>query len=436
MVHFKSVIASFLLLTCLPVLVKGQSTSVEQKTGGATTRAEFRIPGGVNPADGLSEDEAVAVALWNNPQLHADLAALGLARADLKDAGLLRNPLLTLLLPVSPFPQLESAIQFPVDVFWQRRKRVEAAKAELERVAVSLDQNALTLIRDVRLVFTDLELARRRVEMSAETLRIRKETLRLMRIRLREGDVSEAEVAAAALDESLAEEQAARFERETVIVRNRLRHVLGMIEQPETTFERPALEPALPTGGEPSLENLTAAAVASRPDVRAAEFSIAAATKRAKWERSRIGALSALLNFKNGAGVGFAPRPGLVAELPVFNRNQGGIGRADAEVQRAAWQFLVTRQRIALDVAEAFNQRKQALETLKIWQQQTIPAATENLRLAERAFQTGDQSFLVVLEADRRLVDIRMREAELKADARRAEIQLERAVGRTYDAKP
>jgi outer membrane protein, heavy metal efflux system len=221
----KSFIVTFLLFTCLPASATGQSTPVEQKIGGVITTAqpEFKIPEGVNPTDGLSEDEAVAVALWNNPQLHADLTALGLARADLKDAGLLRNPLLMLLLPVSPFPQFESAIQFPADVFWQRRKRVEAAKAEFERVAVSLDQNALNLIRDVRLAFADLELARQRTEMTAETLRLRKEILRLMEIRLREGDVSEAEVAAATLDESLAEEQATRFEREMTIVRNRLR---------------------------------------------------------------------------------------------------------------------------------------------------------------------------------------------------------------------
>jgi outer membrane protein, heavy metal efflux system len=208
-----------------------------------------------------------------------------------------------------------------------------------------------------------------------------------------------------------------------------------MIEQPQTAFERPTPKRVSTTVAEPSLDDLTAAAFAARPDLRAAEFAIAAATKRAKWERVRIGALSALLNLRNGAGNGFAPRPGLAAELPIFNRNQGGIGRADVDVQRAVWQFLATRQRVALDVAEAYHQRKQALETLKIWRQQTLPAAMENRRLADRAFQTGEQSFLIVLEADRRLVEIRMREAELNADAQRAAIQLERAVGRTFDAK-
>jgi cobalt-zinc-cadmium efflux system outer membrane protein len=426
------------LLTLSPTTGFAQSTTVEGLVGAGrravAAKPEFQVPEGVTLADGVTENEAVALALWNNPQLHADLTALGLARADLKDAGLLRNPLLTLLLPTGPLPQLESAIQFPVDVFWQRRKRVAAAKVEVERVAVSLEQNALNLVRDVRIAFTDLELARQRARMAEETVRLRKEVVRLMKIRLREGDVGEVEVTAAELDESLAVEQSVRFEREMVILLNRLRHIIGMIEQPEVDFvETP---PASPVANDPSLEELTKAAFAARPDVRAAEFAIDGAAKRAKWERSRIGSLAALLNLRNTAGVGFAPRPGFAAEVPIFNRNQGGIGRADAEVERAAWLYVTTRQRVALDVSDAFNQRRQARETLAVWRQGTLPLARENRRLAEKAFSSGDQSFLVVLEADRRLVEVNLREAELRADLRRAEIQLDRAVGRTVNVTP
>jgi len=55
------------------------------------------LPPGVTLADGLTQDEAVAVALWDNPDFLMQLANLGFARADLVDAGLLQNPVLSLL---------------------------------------------------------------------------------------------------------------------------------------------------------------------------------------------------------------------------------------------------------------------------------------------------------------------------------------------------
>ncbi len=48
-------------------------------------------PAGVVLSDGLSEDEAVALALWNNPGFGATLATLGFVRADLQEAGSLRS---------------------------------------------------------------------------------------------------------------------------------------------------------------------------------------------------------------------------------------------------------------------------------------------------------------------------------------------------------
>ena len=41
----------------------------------ATEPGQFDIPDGVTLDDGLTQDEAVALALWNNAQFQADLAA-------------------------------------------------------------------------------------------------------------------------------------------------------------------------------------------------------------------------------------------------------------------------------------------------------------------------------------------------------------------------
>ena len=371
---------------CLGFLLSGVSTvqgqkkqapptAIEQITGHSGKVPErqlrFTLPNGVKLEDSLSEDEAVAIALWNNATLHADLSVLGLARADLLDAGLLRNPLLNLVLPIGPYRQFESALTFPLEVFWQRRKRVEAATIEVNRVAQSLEQNALNLMRDVRLAYTDWTFAVERVRLADEAVDWRQQTTKLINVRLRVGDIGEIEATAARLDQSLAMEQATRLRRDIVIARDRLRQLLGMSEEPmEITLPQKSLivlaslnSPA-PVPQPKSFDEVLQAALTARPELRAAEIAIETAAKRAKWEHSRWTTLAGLLNLKQGEGVGFAPRPGIVAELPIFNRNQGGIARADAEVERASWQYLATRQRIANEVKDAFNQYWQARETL------------------------------------------------------------------------
>jgi len=450
-------IATCLLICCamssvVPAQTKKkvlEAKEIERQTGHRTVTQSadpaFVIPDGVKIDDGLSEDEAVAIALWNNAQLHADLAALGLARADLIDAGLISNPLFQFVLPIGPYRQFESLLNFPLDFFWQRRRRVDAATIELDRVAKGLEQNALNLARDVRLAFIDAKLAEHRAGLGQEAVDLREQTVRLTNVRLRVGDVGEIEATATRLDESLARELAERQRREAVITLNRLRLLLGMsdaiplkLDEPQ---DEPDLNPAALASGEAATSNeLLAMALASRPDYRAAELAIEVAAKRAKWQRSRVGALAALINFKRGEGVPFAPRPGAIVDLPIFNRNQGGIARADAEVARAAWQYLAVRQRIAGEVAEAVNLYRQARQSLSIWQSQVMPQAAENARLSESAFDRGDQSRLFALDALRRVVDVGVRESELKADVRRAAAQIDRAVGqkswRTLNANP
>lgn len=85
------------------------------------------LPPGVSLA-ALTREDAVAVALWNSPSFEASLTELGLARADLVEARLLRNPIFSLLFPWGP-KQLEWTLQFPVDALWQRPRRVAAQPA-------------------------------------------------------------------------------------------------------------------------------------------------------------------------------------------------------------------------------------------------------------------------------------------------------------------
>src|SRR5262245_22456161 len=206
------------------------SKEVEARTGHrlntAAKPAGLTMPEGISLDDGVTEDEAVAIALWNNAALQAEMTALGLARADVIEAGLLRNPSLTMIFLFSS-RILEAVANWPFEALWQRPKRVAAAKLEQERVGETLVSRALDLVRDVRLAYAEYAAAQTRASMAREIVRERREIAVIVNARLRAGDISESETIASVADARLADERAARFTQDVVLATERLRGLLG-----------------------------------------------------------------------------------------------------------------------------------------------------------------------------------------------------------------
>ena len=105
-VRFLTAVLFLLAATgCAPSVSIATPDEVVRRTGMPTRPLDAQgtaLPPGVAIDDGLTQDEAVAIALWNNPDFQVQLANLGFARADLVEAGLLQNPVLSLLFPIGP----------------------------------------------------------------------------------------------------------------------------------------------------------------------------------------------------------------------------------------------------------------------------------------------------------------------------------------------
>jgi cobalt-zinc-cadmium efflux system outer membrane protein len=405
---------------------------VPERTDAGTGTA---IPPGVTLEDGLTQEEAVAVALWNNPDFRIQLTDLGFARADLLEAGLLRNPVLSILFPLGP-KQLEATLRLPIEVLWERPRRVAAANVALSRVATGLEQFGLNLVADVKIAYVELALGRDRAAL-AEMAATQLEQIReITESRLRAGDISELEARSAAIDAARARQEAARARFDVQLRSHELRARLGLSLQPGDVTLGPAASTADACADRPGLvEELLKDALASRPDVRAAEIAVEAAGARLGWERARIIAVTAVLDA-NGAGKnGFEAGPGLDIGLPLFDRNQAGRARAAVELQRAGLAYVAARQRVATELTTARTQLEQARTTLGGWQASVVTPLEEQVRAAERAYAAGDTSYLFVLEMTRRLTDARVRIREVEADVARAIARMERAIGRTCDPK-
>jgi cobalt-zinc-cadmium efflux system outer membrane protein len=447
-------------ITLLPACILAQarqqpadvSKEVESRTGHklqpATKSTVPALPEGVSLDDGVTEDEAVAIALWNNPPLQAELTALGLARAEVFQAGLLANPQLTMIFPFS-FRILEAVANWPIEAIWQRPRRVAAAKLEQERVVETLVSRALDLARDVRLAYAEYAAAHARANIADEITRERREIAVIINARLRAGDISELETSAAVADARLAEERAARFTQDAEFAKERLRSLLGFGAEspdlnlivPQTTqapaadriisAQAPAAPPLSAAADESeSLNELIKQALEARPELKAGELAIEAAGARAKWERSRILNVTAIAKEYGRGANGFEQGPGLLIDLPIFNRNQGAISRAEAEIERAAKQLIAARQRVISEVREAYTQLIQAREAYALWRARALPPLEQEIRLAQTSYRSGDVAYLFVLETARRYSDERLREADFQAAIKRALIALERSVGR------
>ncbi len=411
-----------------PSLPPHTATEVERRSGHPMRppdqQVDGALPAGIDLADGVTEDEAVAAALWNNAALSADLAGLGLARADLIDAGLLRNPSLQMLLPVGAKP-FELSILFPLEQLWQRPKRVAAARRQWEQVAEGLVQHGLDTARDARQAWAALLRAQERQSATAEAAALRREIAEIAAARLRAGDISEAEAQAAAAAAAASDDEAARAVGDVAVARARLRLALGVAGAGQL-----AATPAPASfDAPPSADDLRAQAMGSRPDLRALELSVQAAAYRAKWERSKIAALGAILSSKEVGTSGVLTGPGVSADIPIFGSHHGGAARADAEVEQASRQYVALRQRVDLDVVEAYTSFAQARESLARWHDRIVPAAKVVVEASRRAYETGDVSFLAVLEASRLWKDATLREIDLAAAARQAAADLDRSVG-------
>lgn len=384
------------------------------------------LPPGTTINDGISEDEAVAAALWNNAALNELLAQLGVSRAQLYDAGLITDPQLILFFPLGP-KQLEFTLYQSVDAIWLRPVRQRAAELDLCELSRQMIQNGLNTARDARTAHANLLLAQNRAELTAEGLRLRESIAGLADKRLEAGDISELEVLATRIDALTIEAAAVAAVQDVTLAQEQLRVVMGVdLNEMQLVAVSDGID-GLPIDDK---ETLVAMAHAMRPDLRAIEIRKAAALRRVQLARKQFITLDAVYDA-NGEGLeGFESGPGLRGTIPIFNGNKGKVAVAEAMVQQVDRQYSALRDQIELDVRTAVVRLEQALEQRRLITEQILPVLTDAQELAQRNFEGGGVPYFLVLQTTTQYVDAQLNLAAANATVRIALADLERSVGR------
>lgn len=383
------------------------------------------LPAIAEPDQKWSEEQVVLIALWNNPTFHELLTDLRITKSDLVTANLLPNPEFVYYFqePDKPFKYL---FDLPIEAIWLRPIRLKIAGQENLRAAERLTQTALDLIRDTRQAYADLLLARERLRIAQEAAKLRGRISDLAKKRLDAGDASDQEAGAARIDSLQATQAATQIGYEVPLAEERLRNLLGLGGEPIPLAIGQTALPGFPIG---NIDDLANEAVQTRPDVISAEHFEAAAAERLRFAKIGWVRLLGLGDATSGRD-SHVLGPAFRFTVPIFNRNQGGIARAEAELEQAQRRRVTVRNQVQLEVRQAFLRYSQAQAEYQLLHEKVRPEVEAAIRRAEKAYNDGGAPYLIVLETTRQLFDAYYREAQLQTDLRRAWADLERSVGR------
>jgi len=389
------------------------------------------LPAGVVLEDGLDETEAVATGLANNSLFQAALAQLGMAGGDSIQANLIANPQVLLYFP-SGAKEGQYTIYAPIESYFLRPSRVKIANREYRRIGDQLVQNGLNVARDIRLAYIDFALVADQSRLATEAVAIRQSIADLTLARFKNGDISELETIASKVDALNAKAINGVQKQNIAISQARLASIIG-IPTMDTLLEPTALDTI--TALDLDEQQLLETALACRPDYHAARWSVAAASERSHLSRWIFWRADSVIDVRHGTDY-TQTGTGLRFDLPIFNRNQGGILRADWELNAAMHTRDAIRDQIYQDVRVAYRQLGQAQANLMILESEVLPNLSEAVGIAEKGFADGGTDYLLVLQTTTQYLDSRARILDQRAALRRAIAELERSVGRSLNAAP
>lgn len=322
-----------------------------------------------------------------------------------------------------------------LDLFGRIARLIEGAEAEAEAVEATRQDLARLIAADIALAYLDLREAQALGLVAARNLGNQRSTLEISAILADAGKASELDLARAEAQVATTEARLPQLRAQAVAARNRLTALTGL--EPGALDSRLSEFTQLPDLPDTMFVGSPAGVVSQRPDVRAAERAVAAAT-------ARIGVATAdlypVISLTGSAGLssadasdfvssdalsfGFGPR----LTWNLFDRD-GLYARIEQADANAAASLAVFRQTVLVALEEVdtalalYNQEAERTAKLIVARDRSARAQ----ELARARFEAGREPFLTVLDAERVLLAADEAVTASAAARLRAQIQLYRA---------
>jgi cobalt-zinc-cadmium efflux system outer membrane protein len=215
---------AFLLMT--PVLAKGGANQTDRAEADAADRVQSLA------RETLTAERAVQIALLNNRGLLATFEEIGIARADLVEAGLLKNPSFEARVrfpdrePTGTNNEFDLALDF-LDIF-QIPLRRKVASSGVDRAELRASDAVLKLSTEVKTAFYSLQAKLQIAAHLAEIARANSASLELYQRQHEAGNISDLELANQQATFSQAKLEATELAAEIRSEREKLNRLLGL----------------------------------------------------------------------------------------------------------------------------------------------------------------------------------------------------------------
>lgn len=323
-----------------------------------------------------------------------------------------KNSFFMLGTPISSYTTVYSqgfSVSYIADLFGKLRRSEQAAYADLLTSENTRQALAHGLIAQVVRTRTRIATQRRLLNIAHENIRSRKETLEIVERRYNQGLVTP-------LDVHLAKENLA----DVMSLEPRIRQALMLAQNSlDVLVARAPASSEVLAGALPDITEISpipvtvpAALLDRRPDVRAAEMQLSAATERIG---VNIAAMYPDLTFSGTwgtradsfRGLGFSEMDVYTAVLslaaPVFQGGslKAGVDAAKARTKQSAAnyaQVVLVAMREVEDALVEIKMLTERLEQLKI----RLVSAERAEKLARERYQRGLEKILIVIETEQR----------------------------------
>jgi len=386
-------------------------------------------------------DEAVALLRRQSPELLAGALKVRAAQGDVTTARLYPNP--TLSFGAGNFPigrtnppgigagdtvNEQVGIGQELVLWGKRGERIAAAHGRMAAAGAERADLDRRLVFEVRARFVRTLVAGERLRLARENLTHYRETVRVSRERADAGEISAAEFDKIALEQRGFEHEVADAEVERRQAVAELLPLLGL----DVADLVPVGELRLPAA-RTDTDTLVSEALRRRPDLTAAEREAEAAeaalrlARAERWPNVTVGVqythdeFQVAGNLANSLGANFS------LPLPLVNRNQGEIQRAEAEALIARHEVQKLRLGIPQEVRTAVTSYTVAGERVRRFEQAFLRQSEDARRAAEVSYREGAISLLEFVEAERTFIQTQRDHLDALLDGYTAAFDVTRA---------
>lgn len=394
----------------------------------------------------LSLDRAIELLLQRNLDLRTKSQDLPKGRADILSAGLRNNPSVFFSTDNIPYGNYSSqrpgevdyelTLIQPADVSGKRRQRLQVAQ-RAQRIIEALYQDAVRQeIDKLYTAYTDVLAGRVGVQIAQADGAIQKELVETIRPLVREGLRPRMELTQALVNQGRAETDLRKAKAQLLQSRRDLALLLSV--PPEQADDLTPCGPLHDTAPPPpSVDELVRLALRIRPDLTAYRMNVERA--QAQVRRTRAESIEDVILFYTpyqiqdfpGQQAQAAPgwEAGALIVLPVFDRKQGDLDRANVEVSQTQTEVRAVEQQVSNEVRQAATNYAVSRQSVERYESDILAGARRILEEKERLVASGQASKEALLAARKDYNDVVRQYQEILLRHRRAMLKLNTAVG-------